>query len=57
MVIGRRIQVNPDEAKVIVRIFRIRVAKNTLAEDVDRYLIAIRGEVQFISDREREIRS
>jgi hypothetical protein len=36
---------------------RIRVAKNTLAEDVDRYLIAIRGEVQFISDREREIRS
>lgn len=35
----------------------MRVAKNTLAEDVDRYLIAIRGEVQFIADREREIRS
>lgn len=36
---------------------RIRVAKNTLGEDVDRYLAAIRGEVQFIADREREIRS
>ncbi|MPZ20974.1 MAG: tyrosine-type recombinase/integrase [Luteitalea sp.] len=36
---------------------RLRVARNALAEDVDRYLDAIRGEVKFIEDRKREIRS
>jgi predicted DNA-binding transcriptional regulator AlpA len=36
---------------------RIRAAKNTLGEDVDRYLDVIRGDVKFIKDREREIRA
>lgn len=36
---------------------RMRVAKNTLGEDVERYLTAIRGEIEFIKDRERDIRS
>jgi integrase len=53
----RRLRAKLAEMRAELNRDRIRAAKNTLGEDVDRYLEAIRGDVKFIKDREREIRA
>lgn len=53
----RKLRAQITEMRAELNRDRLRVAKGTLAEDVDRYLEAVRGDVVFIADREREIRS